>query len=120
MRSADVDITYVGRSEGDYFDLYHVMTDVDEHGDESLNESRPMLEVLVDPDCAIWVAGVSGYGISVPVRTSGRAHRHIDPELEAAGIDTSIICLGSVGAYVRPRVGTLMARVYCPRARAER
>jgi len=99
-----MDITYVGRSEGDYFDLYHFLAD----------GQRPVLEILIDPANAIWVAGVTG--LSVPQVTKGQVHRHTDEELAAAiGEDNATtICLGSIAAYVVPRIATLMARVYCP------
>lgn len=92
-----MDITYVGKSEGDYFDLYHLLSDGD----------RPVLEVLVDPDNAIWVCGMNG--LSVPQVTNGKAHRHeIAPGLEP------MICLKSVAQYIVPRGVTMMARVYFP------
>ena len=98
------DITYVGKSDGDYFDLFHYMSD----------GNRPVLEILVDPSDKIWVSGVGGYGVAVPQETKGQAHRHTDEQLEAAGIDTEHVCLGAIAAYVQPRIATLMARVYCP------
>ena len=96
-------ITYVGRSGGDYFDLFHVLSEDDE---------RPVLEILVSPDNVIWIAGVTG--LSVPRETDGRVHRHRDAQLEEHGIDTEYVCLGSVAAFVRPRIAELMARVYVP------
>jgi len=99
-----MDITYVGKSEGDYFDLYHYLSD----------GGRPVMEILVSPDDKIWVAGCGGFGQGVPQETKGTIHRHTDEQLEAVGIDTAYVCLGSVAAYVVPRIATLMARVYCP------
>jgi hypothetical protein len=107
-RRADVDITYVGKSEGDYFDLFHFMADGD----------RPVLEILVSPDNKIWVAGMTG--LSIPQETKGTVHRHKDDEFEAVGIDTEHVCLGSIAGYVVPRIATLMARVYCPAQHAEK
>lgn len=104
------DITYVGKSEGDYFELFHLLAD----GDASGSGRRPVMEVLVDPEDKIWVSGVAGYGVTVPQETKGTVHRHTDEELEAAGIDSQHVCLGAVMSYVVPRVATLMARVYCP------
>lgn len=105
------DITYVGRSEGDYFELFHLMAD----GETGTGlYRRPVLEILVDPTNSIWIAGVGGYGVLVPQITDGRAHRHQDEEFEALGIDTNHVCLGSIVAYIIPRVATFMARVYCP------
>ena len=92
----------MGRSEGDYFELFHYLADGD----------RPVLEILVDPDMRIWVAAVTG--LSVPQVTDGLTHRHVDAEFEALGIDTTYTCLGGIAAYVRPRIADLMARVYCP------
>lgn len=100
------DITYVGASEGDYFELFHLLSDGD----------RPVMEILVDPYDRIWIAGVEGYGVAVPQLTDGTIHRHADEELETHGINTRFICLGAVMAYVVPRAAELMARVYCPRA----
>lgn len=99
-----MDITYVGKSNGDYFDLFHYLSD----------GNRPVMEILVSPDNVIWIAGTCGYGVGVPQETKGRVHRHTDDELEAAGIDTAYVCLGAIAAYVVPRIATLMARVYCP------
>lgn len=106
------DITYVGKSEGGYFDLFHMLADGD---DSDGSNRRPVLEILVSPDDRIWIAGVGGYGVAVPRETGGVAHRHRDEDLEAAGIDTEYVCLGAVMAYVIPRVASLMARAYCPR-----
>lgn len=105
-----MDITYVGKSEGDYFDLFHFVADGD----------RPVLEILVSPDDKIWVAGAGGYGQLVPQETKGTVHRHKDEQLEAAGIDTEHVCLGSISGYVVPRIATLMARVYCPAQHADK
>lgn len=104
------DITYVGKSEGDYFELFHLMAD----GASDGSNRRPVMEVLVSPDDKIWISGVDGYGVIVPQETKGTVHRHKDDELEAAGVDTEHVCLGAVMAYVVPRIATLMARVYCP------
>lgn len=103
------DITYVGKSDGDYFELFHLLAD----GTNGENR-RPVLEIAVSPDDKIWVAGVGGYGVGVPQETKGVVHRHKDEGFEDLGIDTEHVCLGSVMAYVVPRVATLMARVYCP------
>lgn len=100
------DITYVGR-ENDT-DVFHVLAD----GDSDGANRRPVLKVLVDDTDRIWVAAI---GESLPILTRGEAHRHMDEELERSGIDTRYVCLGSVVAYVGPRIVTLMARVYCPR-----
>jgi hypothetical protein len=102
-----MDITYVGKSEGSYFDLFHYLAD----------GNRPVLELLVCPENKIWIAATTG--LSVPQETKGVVHRHKDEELEAAGVDTEYICHGSIAAYVVPRIGTLMARVYCPAATKE-
>jgi hypothetical protein len=110
------DITYAGKSEGDAFDLYHLMAD----GDSDGQNRRPVLEILVDSDDHIWVAAIpTVYGpllATLPQQTKGKVHRHTDHELAAAiGEDNATeICLGAVAAYVLPRVATLMARVYCP------
>ena len=104
------DITYVGKSEGESFDLFYLMAD----------GGRPVLEILVDSDNKIWVAAVpTGYGsllATLPQQTKGEAHRHTDEQLaEAIGYDNATeICLGAIAAYVVPRIATLMARVYCP------
>lgn len=103
-----MDITYVGKSEGDYFDLFHYLSD----------GNRPVMEILVSPDNVIWIAGTGGYGVGVPQETKGVVHRHTDDELEAVGIDTEYVCLGAIAAYVVPRIATLMARVYCPKSHA--
>lgn len=103
------DITYVGKSDGDYFDLFHYLSD----------GNRPVLEILVSPDNEIYVAGVGGYGQLVPQLTKGTVHRHTDEQLEQAGIDTEYVCLGAVASYVVPRIATLMARVYCPDTQAQ-
>jgi len=100
------DITYVGKSEGDYFELFHYLAD----------GNRPVLEILVSPDDKIWISGVDGHGNGIPQETKGEAHRHTDDELEAVGIDTKYVCLGAVAAYVVPRIATLMGRVYCPKS----
>lgn len=107
------DITYVGKSEGDYFDLYHLLAD-DQSPKRDGSERRPVLEVLVCPENKIWVAGVTG--LSVPQETHGRVHRHTDAELakHIGEANATEICLGAVAAYVIPRAVTLMARVYCP------
>jgi hypothetical protein len=99
-----MDVTYVGKSDGDYFDLFHYLD----------GEGEPVLEIAVCPDMKIWIAGVRGFGVAVPQETSGRAHRHRDEWFEKNGIDTSYVCLGSIAAYVKPRIATLMGRVYCP------
>lgn len=106
------DITYVGKSEGDYFDLFHLLADGDANGDNR----RPVLEILVSPDDKIWIAGVDGHGNGIPQETNGEVHRHTDDQLEAAGIDTQYVCLGAVASYVVPRIATLMGRVYCPKS----
>lgn len=108
------DITYVGKSEGDYFDLFHLLAD---GTDESTR--RPVMEICISPDNEIYVSGVNGYGVLVPMLTKGKVHRHTDAELEQAGIDTEYVCLGSVMAYVKPRIATLMARVYCPNVHSD-
>lgn len=115
------DITWVGKSEGDYFDLYHLLAD----GDSDGHNRRPVLEVLVSPDNKIWIAGCAGYGVPVPQETNGKVHRHVDAVLaEHIGEDNATeICIGSVAQYVLPRIATLMARVYCPateKAQAEK
>lgn len=92
-----MDVTYVGKSEGDYFDLFHFLADGD----------RPVLEVLVDPYDQIWICGVTG--LSIPQVTLGKTHRHSIVD----GVEP-VICLKSVATYVVPRIATLMARVYCP------
>jgi hypothetical protein len=98
-----VDITYVGKSDGDYFDLFHVIVD-----------GRPVMEILVCPENTVWVAGVSGFGVAVPQQTAGVVHRHRDEWFEQNGIDSEHVCLGSIRAFVVPRIASLMARVYCP------
>lgn len=111
------DITYVGKSEGDFFELFHMLADdISEARDGS--ERRPVMEILIDPNDNIWISGVDGYGVPVPQMTHGKVHRHTDPELEEAGIDTEHVCQGAIAAYVVPRIATLMARVYCPRQTA--
>lgn len=97
-----MDITYVGKSDGDYFELFHFLAD----------GGRPVLEILVDPEDKIWISGVTG--LTIPQVTNGEVHRHKDDEFEAVGIDTQHVCLGAIAAYVVPRVATLMARVYVP------
>jgi hypothetical protein len=94
-----MDITYVGKSDGDYFDLYHFLAD----------GNRALLEILVSPDMSIWIAGVGGFGIAVPQLTKGVAHSHSIVE----GIEP-VVCLKSVAGYVIPRISTLMGRVYVP------
>jgi hypothetical protein len=105
------DITYVGKSDGDYFDMFHYLAD-DQSEKRDGSQRRPVMEILVDPTDSIWVCGVNG--LSIPQPTKGTVHRHTDEQFEAAGIDASYVCLGSVAAYVVPRIATLMARVYCP------
>lgn len=107
------DITYAGKSEGDYFDLFHLMADGSSDGENR----RPVLEILISPDDKIWIAGVDGYGVMVPQETNGKVHRHTDEEFEAKGIDTEYVCLGAVAGYIVPRIATMMARVYCPKAK---
>ena len=109
------DITYVGKSDGDYFDLYHLLADGDSNG----QNRRPVMEILIDPFDQIWVCGVNG--LSIPQVTKGKVHRHTDHELaEAIGDDNATeICLGAVVNYVHPRIATLMARVYCPQEKKE-
>lgn len=104
-----MDITYVGESDGDYFSLFHLLADGD----------RPVLEILVDPYDQLWVAGMTG--LSIPQQTAGTVHRHCDESLaEAIGRDNAThICLGSIAAYVRPRVVDLLARVYCPETKTK-
>ena len=104
------DITYVGKSDGDYFDLYHMLAD----GDSDGQNRRPVMEILVDPENHIWVCGING--LSIPQVTKGKVHRHTDPELAPIiGDDNATeVCLGSIAQYVVPRIATLMARVYCP------
>ena len=97
-----MDIVYVGKSDGDYFELFHYLAD----------GGRPVMEILIDPENKIWVSGMTG--LSIPQVTKGEVHRHTDEYFEIAGIDSEYICLGSIAAYVVPRIGTLMARVYCP------
>jgi len=92
-----MDLTYVGKSAGDYFDLFHFLAD----------GNRPVLEVLVDPEDTIWICGVNG--LSIPQETKGKAHRHEIVE----GVE-GVICLKAVATYVIPRAPALMARVYCP------
>lgn len=96
------DITYVGRSEGDYFDLFHYIADGD----------RPVMELLVDPDCNIWIAGVTG--LSIPQDTGFRVHRHRDPELEEHGIDTEHVCMASLVVRTELNIIDWLARVYVP------
>lgn len=103
-----MDITYVGKSNGDYFEVFHYLADGD----------RPVMEILVCPDDKIWISATNG--LSIPQETKGAVHRHVDEQLEAAGIDTEYVCLGAIAAYVVPRIGTLMARVYCPQQHATR
>lgn len=108
------DITYAGQSDGGTFELFHLMAD----GDSDGQNRRPVLEILVDAEDKIWVAGVPSATVGLPATlpqvTKGTVHRHTDEQLEVAGIDTSYVCLGAVAAYVVPRIATLMARVYCP------
>lgn len=92
-----MDLTYVGKSDGDYFELFHFLAD----------GNRPVLEVLVAPDDIIWVSGV--HGMMMPQSTKGKAHRHAPAE----GLEP-VICLKSLALYVAPRIATLMGRVYCP------
>jgi hypothetical protein len=103
------DIMYVGKSEGDYFELFHYLAD----------GNRPVLEILINPDNEIWVAGVSGFGVGIPQLTKGTVHRHKDEQLEDAGIDTEHVCLRAIASYVVPRIATLMARVYCPNVKTK-
>lgn len=104
------DITYVGKSEGESFDLFHYLAD----------GNRPVLEILVDSDDKIWIAAVpTEYGpllATLPQQTKGEAHRHTDEQLaQAIGFENATtICIGAIAAYVVPRIATLMARVYCP------
>jgi len=99
--TSDVIVSYVGKSEGDYFDLYHVVV-----------EDRPVLEILIDPEHYVWIAGMTG--LSVPQQTGVRIHTHTDPEFEAAGIDTEMICFGGLVALAHLHGITWMARVYVP------
>lgn len=96
------DITYVGQSEGNYFTLYHYLAD----------GGRPVMEILVDPDNEIWIAGVTG--LSIPQRTGFHVHRHRDHELEEFGIDTEHICIGSLNVVTSLHIIDFMARVYAP------
>jgi hypothetical protein len=105
------DMMYVGRSEGDYFEVFHYLAD-DQSKERDGSGNRPVLEILVCPENKIWIAGVNG--LSIPQETNGRAHRHIDPQLEDAGIDTEHVCIASIIKYIVPRAATMMARVYCP------
>lgn len=104
MTKVDIDVTYVGESDGDYFSLYHMLAD----------GGRPVMEILVDPDDQIWICGTTG--LSIPQQTVGTAHRHRDDDLAPiiGEVNATTICLGSIMAYVRPRALDLMARVYCP------
>jgi hypothetical protein len=100
-----VDLTYEGKSAKGEFELFHLLSD----------GNRPVLELLVDGEDAIWVAPVDTTLVSgVPQKTKGVVHRHTDADLEASGIDSAHVCLGALAAYVIPRATTLMARVYCP------
>lgn len=96
-----MDITYEGVSQG--WEKFYFRADGD----------RPVLEILIPGNDRIYVASVKD-GDPVVYETMGMVHRHTDEALEAAGIDTQYICLGSVKSYVVPRIATLMARVYCP------
>lgn len=98
-----MDLTYAGEKNG--FELFHLLSDGD----------RPVLEVLIDQEDAVWVAATDTTLVTaLPQRTKGVVHRHTDADLEALGIDSKHVCLGAVAAYVVPRAVTLMARVYCP------
>lgn len=99
-----MDITYVGTSGGGSFELYHFLAD----------GNRPVLEILVDRDDKIWICKI---GEDMPQVTKGEVHRHLNEELAPViGVENATeVCLGSIAAYVVPRIATLMARVYCPR-----
>ena len=100
-----MDLTYVGKADKGEFERYHLLADGD----------RPVLEVLIDSSDAIWIAATDTTFVSaLPQQTKGVVHRHTDANLEAIGIDTELVCLGAIAAYVVPRAVTLMARVYCP------
>lgn len=114
---------YVGKSDGDFFDVFEYLAD----GKSDGTQSRPVLEVLVAPDDKIWVAGVTtanGLPLHVPQETNGRVHRHPLDELDdetafmlnvSDSVEpTSGICVASLYVYVYPRLATLMGRVYCP------
>ena len=73
------DITYVGSSEGDYFELFHLLAD----GNSDGTNRRPVLEILISPDNKIWIAGVEGHGNGIPQETKGEVHRHTDAVLAA-------------------------------------
>lgn len=100
-----MDVTYVGKSEGDYFELFHYLADGD----------RPVLEILVDPESRVWIAGVTG--LSIPQDTGKKVHRHRDEELEAHGIDTEHVCTGGITIITALNIVDWMARVYCPKAK---
>lgn len=80
--------------------------------------NRPVLRILVHTETLqIWVAAYDTSFVSaMPQKTNGIAHTHVDEDLAAEiGLENAtIICMGSVASYVVPRIGTLMARVYCP------
>jgi hypothetical protein len=102
----NMDMTYVGESEGGTFDLFHFLSD----------GNRPVLEILVSKeDNSIWVAGIDTTYIltTLPQRTKGVAHRH---PLETDGVTFGeYVCMESVLVYILPRIVTMMARVYCPK-----
>lgn len=120
---------YAGESDGGSFHLFHYLAD----GKSDGTDSRPVLEVLVDSDDRIWVAGIATDDapllVTLPQRTNGSVHRHplgeLDDEtavmLNVTGSvePVSGICVSSVYAYVYPRIATLMARVYCPAQRID-
>lgn len=102
------DITYHGRDEVADCELFRVRADGVETPD-GVVDRRDVMELIVDASDRIWVAAVAPYGPPTRRATSGRAHRHT-----VVGGTEPVVCLGSVMEYAYPRLGTLMARVYCP------
>jgi hypothetical protein len=100
-----MDITYV-RQDGN-FEVFHYLAD----------GNRPVLNILVDTLDQIWIAAVEpplNYVTNTPQLTKGVAHRHTDEVLQTMGVTLETVCLQSIAAYIVPRIGTMMARVYCP------